>query len=902
MIINRLKLHNFLSHNDTDVSLEKGVNVIIGKNGAGKSSIIDGMKFAFLGERRGSKIEDLIKRGKTDCSVSLDFTIGNHNYLITRQMSVGRNGNVKDRDAALVQDGVEIARHVSGVDKAIEDPNYVGINKEVFLNSVFVEQGEIDALVSSAKSEREKIFGKIVGLDVLSEYTDELKTLRKDLEVKRDSLLGIPEELASAQDQRNKIGENIQQITNELSAATQAASTIKTELDRTKDERDDLFLRLNKINADLNSLEQKKRKMLELEGKIKEDSKKIDELSSQADAYEKRIDRTLLLNRNKVNEYLSTNKNIAVKRELLNKSEEQISSYNKMMAELQQLKETHERYLVLKKEIDSNEVTLEKLKSAYEDYKRKLQLASGEKEEMGKIEKRISIGKDEIQRVLGVEIEDRRKLEDTVNEKRGAFQEAMQQKSAHESEVRDLDKQKKTIEEKIESISGITTCPLCQQPITDEHRVVILNGYNDEVSEKNSEIEKSNRLIKEIDNDLNKLNKIMGFINSRKINDFYTDTENYESRKGKYDKLNDEIKNLEPDYLTYTKIQKENDLKKKELKDLEMNYHKYESLKMNISGTDIGKIQDETDALRSNIVGMEKDLQKIQMELGFIPNSSMLGTIQSMDEFDKKIQQINVDITSLRSGVEAKDVSLSDLNKEIQQLGKSIELKPVIQNEYNKTNGKLEDLRRDHENALGNISKLNTRKIDYEEQIKNIDIRISELTIKQEKLEKLSRAITEVEKLRQCFDRDGLQKAIRKDSAEFLTLKVMDYADSFNLNFDDVKVSEDMNIEISQNGQTESIDMLSGGEKTALSIALRLALAKYVMENIKTMIMDEPTTYLDQDRRSNLKDIIQYTFSSEDAPVPQMIIVTHHTDLYTAADNVLEVVKQNGNSTVTSVI
>ena len=902
MIINRLKLHNFLSHNDTDISLEKGVNVIIGKNGAGKSSIIDGMKFAFLGERRGSKIEDLIKRGKTDCSVSLDFTIGNHNYLITRQMSVGRNGNVKDRDAILVQDGIEIARHVSGVDKAIEDPNYVGINKEVFLNSVFVEQGEIDALVSSAKSEREKIFGKIVGLDVLSEYTDELKTLKKDLDAKRTSLLGIPDELKSTQEQRDDVDRIIQKTTNELSDVAKKASTIKIELDSTKVKRDDLFLQLNRINEDSKTLEQKKTRRSDLEAQIKEDSGKIEELSSRAKAYEKNIDRTLLLNRDKVSEYLRTEGNITVKRELLKKNEQQIRTYNSMKSELEHLEEAHEKYLFLKKEIDSTEATLEKLKSAYEDYTRKVQLASDEKEEIGKIEKRISIGKEEIQGVLGVEINDRRKLEDTVNEKRRAFQEAMQQKSAYESRVKHLDKEKKTIEEKIKTISGITLCPLCQQPITDEHRIVILNGYNDEVSEKNSEIEKSNGLIKEIDNDLNKLNKIMGFINSRKINDFYTDTENYESRKVKYDRLNGEIKNLEPDYLTYAKIQKENDLKKKELKDLETNYHKYESLKMNISGTDIAKIQDETSTMRSNIVEMEKDLQKIQMELGFIPNSSTLGAIQKMDDFDKKIQQINVDITSLRSGVEAKNASLSDLNREIQQLEKSIELKPVIENEYNKTNEKLEDLRRDHEDALGNISQLKTRKTDYEEQIKNIDTRISELTIKQERLEKLSRAITEVEKLRQCFDRDGLQKAIRKDSAEFLTLKVMDYADSFNLNFDDVKVSEDMNIEISQNGQTESIDMLSGGEKTALSIALRLALAKYVMENIKTMIMDEPTTYLDQDRRSNLKDIIQYTFSSEDAPVPQMIIVTHHSDLYTAADNVLEVVKQNGNSTVTSVI
>ena len=902
MIINRLKLHNFLSHNDTEISLEKGVNIIIGKNGAGKSSIIDGMKFAFLGERRGSKIEDLVKRGKTDCSVSLDFTIGNHNYLITRQMSIGKNGNVKDRDAVLVRDGIEIARHVSGVDKAIEDPNYVGINKEVFLNSVFVEQGEIDALVSSAKSEREKIFGKIVGLDVLTEYADELKTLKKDLDLKRSSLLGIPDELKLTKDQRNDIDQSVQDTLAELATATQKASDIKAQLDITKEKRDGLLGKLNKIKADSDTLEQKKNKRLELEKRIKEDLQKTEEFSSRADSLEKNIDRALLQKKDRVNEYLSKKDKISDKRERLKKNEEQINSYNEMKSELQQLEKPHERYLILKKEMDSIEAELDELKDAYENYRRKLELASSEKEEIDKIEKRISSEKVEIQAVLGVEIDSREKLEDIVNQKRELFQENQKQKSVLDSEIRGLEDQVKIIKEKIGTISGITTCPLCQQPITDEHRAVILEGYNNEISKIDGEIGDNNNLVKKINNELKELNKINDFLNSRKINDFYRDTENLKSHREKYEKLNDDTKKLEFEYLSYTEKQKQKDLKKEELKNLEMSYQKYESLKISLSHMDIGKIQEETGALVSNIEEIEKDLMTIELELGFIPGRFTLETIQKMEGLDKKIQGIKTDVTSVRARVEADSASLSDLNKEIEELYKSVASYPSIQTEFKNTDKMLVDSQKNHEDALGNISKLETRKEVYEKQIEELDVKISDLKIKQEKLERLADAITEMEKLRQCFDRDGIQKAIRKDSAEFLTLKVMDYADSFNLNFDDVKVSEDMNIEISQNGQTESVDMLSGGEKTALSIALRLALAKYVMENIKTMIMDEPTTYLDQDRRSNLKDIIQYTFSSEDTPVPQMIIVTHHTDLYTAADNVFEVVKQNGNSMVSSVI
>jgi len=41
-MITSVKLHNFLSHKDTELSFDNGVTVFIGENGAGKSSIIEG--------------------------------------------------------------------------------------------------------------------------------------------------------------------------------------------------------------------------------------------------------------------------------------------------------------------------------------------------------------------------------------------------------------------------------------------------------------------------------------------------------------------------------------------------------------------------------------------------------------------------------------------------------------------------------------------------------------------------------------------------------------------------------------------------------------------------------------------------------------------------------------------
>jgi len=64
-MITSVKLDNFLSHRDTELTFDNGVTVFIGGNGAGKSSIIDAMTFALFGETTRGKNEEIIRDGGT---------------------------------------------------------------------------------------------------------------------------------------------------------------------------------------------------------------------------------------------------------------------------------------------------------------------------------------------------------------------------------------------------------------------------------------------------------------------------------------------------------------------------------------------------------------------------------------------------------------------------------------------------------------------------------------------------------------------------------------------------------------------------------------------------------------------------------------------------------------------
>ena len=72
MIINAIRLHNFKSHADTSVEFGPGINVIIGENGAGKTSILEAISFALFRDYSGS-MENLLRRGQKEMTVELIF-------------------------------------------------------------------------------------------------------------------------------------------------------------------------------------------------------------------------------------------------------------------------------------------------------------------------------------------------------------------------------------------------------------------------------------------------------------------------------------------------------------------------------------------------------------------------------------------------------------------------------------------------------------------------------------------------------------------------------------------------------------------------------------------------------------------------------------------------------------
>jgi DNA repair exonuclease SbcCD ATPase subunit len=87
----KIRWKNFLSTGNqfTEVDFqEKNTNLIIGTNGAGKSTILDALTFSLFNKpfRKINKPQLLNTTNEKDCVVEIEFNVNNREYLVRRGM------------------------------------------------------------------------------------------------------------------------------------------------------------------------------------------------------------------------------------------------------------------------------------------------------------------------------------------------------------------------------------------------------------------------------------------------------------------------------------------------------------------------------------------------------------------------------------------------------------------------------------------------------------------------------------------------------------------------------------------------------------------------------------------------------------------------------------------------
>lgn len=174
----------------------------------------------------------------------------------------------------------------------------------------------------------------------------------------------------------------------------------------------------------------------------------------------------------------------------------------------------------------------------------------------------------------------------------------------------------------------------------------------------------------------------------------------------------------------------------------------------------------------------------------------------------------------------------------------------------------------------------------YQKAVQDIESAIESNKNAIKKLEVAEEIVCLLERIRSLvFNRDGtVGMSLRSWALGMISRKASDYATLFNIGISRIELAEKArDISITCYGKNGEIDMdsLSGGEKVAIALALRLGIAHIMGSNkLDFVILDEPTTHLDEERRKALVKIISEAFREGTGPLAQMIIITHDSEIF----------------------
>jgi exonuclease SbcC len=906
MILNKIKLEDFISHKKTELELGYGINVVVGPNGAGKTSILDGIIFALFNDSssRGKK-ENLINSRAKKCKVELGFTEGGIGYDVEWVME--RKGSA--RGALFRLAGEKKNLLVRGGERSVvpEIQKVLGIDKNMFLQSVYVRQGEIEKLVTARPGDRKELISRLLGVEeldrawngmkvVIQAYVNRQIALEAELARKpvvdqqRYDAEAKSKELSKLLGSKRKELDGLESDLKSLEAVLEELDAKKKDFDRFDKERGLIEQRIETLESKLITEREELAKAVsaaEIVSKLEADVNRLPFLDSYVSG-------------------LAEKENLEVKRSALQEKLDEIRGLKKT---LEENGKGHDLYLEKdtllseknreRKAYEGSDAALAKAKKQLEkcekdEKKKKADLTSELEKYSSSLGESVSV--DSVAVVL-----ERAKAQLEVEAKE--FDAKVTDKA---SAISVLNQRIKELDENLSKFSGeaeAKACPTCDTELPPERVSQLVGKYS---SQRSAAKEK----VLALDGDLQEVKRQRELVYGRKRE---VDGISVERLGSLAAELAEVEKDVVGERLEVSRLEKQAELLKavdKELERLEIEkracevaHGEFELAKRRLEGLpSVEEIEAEKKPLT---LALEEILGRLKFsleQLGYEPEKPQDELIQlrkKKEEFDR-----NVSVAKRKSEYESGAASTtrelascrdahSKTVRAIDELGYYEEAHRARQEQFKQKGKEVKEL-----TAI--IIATEQDRVHADDEARKCRNELKALEAKTAEKKLVDGYISVLGKVRDAYGKDGIQKMIRARARPLLEKTTRDLFERFNLAYSDIKIDDDYNISVIGPSGEQDIDQISGGERVALAIALRLAIAQVLSGRIETVIMDEPTTHLDEERRRELVNILNSFFREGGRIIPQMLIITHHSEIEEVADIVYSVKKKEGYSTVES--
>ncbi len=239
MIPHKLQLKNFLSYGADFQTIDFTPYHLIylsGKNGHGKSALLDAMTWAVWGIAR--KItnavradQGLLRLGQQQMAVIFDFEISGQMYRVKREFLVTQNKPLAQLEFGLLN--AETDSYVPLTDKTIRATQAkieqtIKLDFESFVNTAFLRQGNANEFSKKSPKDRKEVLGTILGLQQFDRLKKRALEKIKSLQGERTTMNALHESAAKQLAQKDELQKLFEVVKKEQEASDAHVKQLQT--------------------------------------------------------------------------------------------------------------------------------------------------------------------------------------------------------------------------------------------------------------------------------------------------------------------------------------------------------------------------------------------------------------------------------------------------------------------------------------------------------------------------------------------------------------------------------------------------------------------------------------------------------------------------------------------------
>lgn len=302
MKLKKISWKNFKSYSNVMTELvfnnNPSLNLIVGTNGTGKSSIADCIIYALYGKIDGTNNSDIPNRINKNFYVKIELDCNGHEIVVER-------GLAPNLFTVTIDGSIVDTAGKNNVQTMLEE-NYYKIPYSVFKNTLILSINDFKSLIDLNPSDKRNIIDKIFGF---TEYNLMTKLIKEDIKILDSSVSSNEGSLKTATISIEKYEQQLQELKNnevsqeeidELTDKINEAKKLKATNEENIKKLDEVRKKLDKQSTEKNmDIRDLKRKIEDNKKKIKLiDSKKCHTCGSSLDTDEFHKERERLVQEN----------------------------------------------------------------------------------------------------------------------------------------------------------------------------------------------------------------------------------------------------------------------------------------------------------------------------------------------------------------------------------------------------------------------------------------------------------------------------------------------------------------------------------------------------------------------------------------------------------------------------